>query len=85
MAVLQKGIDHEFQRVADPAPVLGHQLVVRENALLQAGLPLAQIRQRAGALAVRRTLLYITCVEIRDNGPHQGRRLTPNVTLPVHQ
>ena len=85
MAVLQEGIDHEFKRIADPAPVLGHQLVVRENALLQAGLPLAQIRQRAGVLAVRRTLLHISCVEIRDNGPHQGRRLTPNVTLPVHQ
>jgi len=69
--VLQQGVHHEFQRIADPASVLGHQLVIRENDLLQPQLPLAHIRHRAQRPAVHGPLLHIARVEIGDDGPHE--------------
>ena len=85
-APLQQGAHGEFQGIADPPPVLGHQLVVRVDDLLQVQLPLVQVRGHAGVgAAVRRTLLGIARVEPGDDLAHQRRRLAADVPLPVHQ
>ena len=43
VTVLQEGVYDELQGIADPAAVLGHQLVVGENDLLQIQLPLTYV------------------------------------------
>lgn len=85
MTVLQEGVYDEFQGKADPAAVLGHQLVVGENDLLQIQLPLTYIGDIAQGAAARRALFYIAGVEIGDDGAHKRRRLPANVAFTVHQ
>ena len=85
-APLQQGVHGEFQGIADPALVLGHQLVVGIDDPLQVQLPLVQVRGDTGVrAAVRRALLGIARVEPGDDLPQQGRRLAADVPLPVHQ
>ena len=85
-AVLQKGVNGEFQGIADPAAVLGHQLVVGVDDLLQIQLPLVQIGDGAGVgAAARRALLGVARVEAADDLAQQRRRLTADVALAVHQ
>ena len=85
-APLQQGVHGKFQGIADPALVLGHQLVVGIDDPLQIQLPLVQVRGDTGVrAAVRRALLGIARVEPGDDLPQQGRRLAADVPLPVHQ
>ena len=84
--VVQQGNDGEFQGVADPAPVLGHQLVVGVEHLVQIQLPLLHIGGRAGVgTAVRGALLGVARVEAGDDLAQQRRRLAADVALAVHQ
>ena len=82
----EQGLHAEFQGEPDPPPVLGHQLMIRIDDLLQIQPPLIQIRHRPQIrTAVRRTLLGVACVEPCDDLPHESRRLTADVPLTVHQ
>ena len=85
-AVTQQGAYGEFQRIADPPPVLGHQLVVGVEDLIQIQPPLLHVGDGAGVgAAVLRTLLGVPGVEPGDDLAQQSRRLPADVALPVHE
>ena len=86
LALVQQGVDHHLQGEADPAPVLGQQLVVRADDLLQIELPLVHVRDGAALRGpAGGALLGVAGVEAGDDLPHEGRRLAADVPLPVHE
>ena len=82
----EQGGDCKFQGIADPAAMLGHQLVVGIDDLVQIQLPLIQIGDAAWVgTAAGGTLLGVAGVETADDLTQQRRRLSADVALPVHQ
>ena len=86
LALLQQGVHHQLQRKGDPPPVLGHELAVRVDDLVQVQPPLVHSRHRLPVgHVVRGLLLHIPRLEPGDDLPHEGRALAADVALPVHQ
>lgn len=85
-AALQQRVHGELERIADPPPVLEHQLVIGVDDLVEIELPLVEVGDLARVgLAVGGALLDIALVEARDDLADQRRRLTADVALAVHQ
>ena len=84
--VAQQGDDGEFQGIADPAAVLGHQLVVGVEHLVQIQTPLVHVGGGPGVgAAALGALLGVARVEAGDDLAQQRRRLAADVALAVHQ
>ena len=85
-ALVQQGVDHHFQRKADPPAVLGHQLPVRTDELGQIQPPLVQIGGLPGVGNMSGgDLLGVAGVKPGDDLSHESRSLPADVSLPVHQ
>ena len=85
-AVAQQGADGEFQGIADPAAVLGHELMVGIQYLVQIEPPLVHVGDGPGVRAdVGGALLGVAGVEAGDDLAQQRRRLTADIALAVHQ